>query len=99
MLKKPFDEEAEDFFGPVEIPSFTSFFFVLCDQGLFALSSRRNDLIKTMKGLMMQTIKPVIKSKKGYQGGVEELGNFREGFCWKVNAMIGGDEITWIMCT
>lgn len=48
---------------------------------------------------MMQTIKPVIKSKKGYQGGVEELGNFREGFCWKVNAMIGGDEITWIMCT
>jgi hypothetical protein len=30
-------------------------------------------------------MKPVIMTKKGFTGGLEDLGNFKEGFCFKVN--------------
>jgi hypothetical protein len=64
--------------------------------GIFALSSRRNDLVKTVKQIALAAIKPVVKTKKGISGGVEDLGNFREGFCWKV---VKSDDSQWIMCT
>jgi len=32
------------------------------------------------------------------KGGVEELGNFAEGFCLKTTANNAGDELAWIMC-
>lgn len=98
-MKKPHDEEAADDFGPVEIPDQTSFFFLLSNTGLSVLSSRRNDLTKTMKFLAISSIKPITKTKMGLSGGVEDLGNFKEGFCWKVNADNDGEEVTWIMCT
>jgi len=98
-MKKPHDEEAADDFGPVEIPDQTSFFFLLSNTGISCLSSRRNDLTKTMKFLSISGIKPIVKGKTGLSGGVEDLGNFKEGFCWKVNADMDGEEVTWIMCT
>jgi len=52
-----------------------------------------------MKALAISVIKPVIKVKGGYTGGVEDLGNFREGFCWKVNGSQDGEDVTWIMCS
>lgn len=47
----------------------------------------------------INSIKPVTMKRNGYSGGVEDLGNFKEGFCWKVNAMVDGNDNTWIMCT
>lgn len=43
----------------------------------------------------MNSIKPIIKTKKGLTGGLEDIGNFKEGFCYKV---ITGAEESWIMC-
>jgi len=43
----------------------------------------------------MTDIKPISKNMKNgaYNGGLEDLGNFREGFCWKVVNM---DDSMWI---
>lgn len=65
--------------------------------GIHALSARRNDLVNTVKTLQLSAIKPVIKTPKGVTGGLEDIGNFAEGFCLKVNAM-SEKEISWIMC-
>jgi hypothetical protein len=42
----------------------------------------------------MNSIKPIIKTKKGLTGGLEDIGNFKEGFCYKV---ITGAEESWIV--
>jgi hypothetical protein len=48
---------------------------------------------------MLDNIKPIYKSaKKGIQGGVEDLGSFSEGDCFKINGLREGAEVTWIMC-
>jgi hypothetical protein len=49
-----------------------------------ALTSRRNNIAKISQVLPIAEIKPVVRTKKGITGGIEELGNFREGYCWKV---------------
>jgi len=65
---------------------------------MHALSGRRNDITRTMMTMALSDIKPIIKSKKGLTGGCEDLGNFAEGDCLKVNAMNNGNEVSWIMC-
>jgi len=60
------------------------------------LTSRRNDLTKTVKSMSIHDIKPIFKNAKGYGGGLEDIGNFKEGFCWKV---IKSDDASWIMCS
>lgn len=35
-------------------------------------------------------------TKKGVSGGIEDIGNFKEGFCWKV---VMDSEDVWIMCS
>lgn len=94
--KKPFDEEAEDEFGAIEIPGPDMFYFVVGPKGLMALTSRRNNIAKVTKVMPINIMKPIVKTKKGLTGGVEDLGNFREGFCWKV---VMDDDREWIMCT
>jgi len=89
------ESEEKDDFGLVNVPSRDKFWIVLNKLGLFALSSRRNDLTKTMKSLHMDIIKPIVKTKKGLSGGLEDIGNFREGFCFKI---ISVAEESWIMC-
>jgi len=58
--KKPRDMEAMDNFGPIEIPSKTMFWFVLNSQGLYALTSRRNTLIKTQKFMPLAKVKSIV---------------------------------------
>jgi hypothetical protein len=53
-------------------------------------------LVKTVKSVTIAEIKPIVKTKKGYTGGLSDLGNFREGFCFKV-ALSDGPE--WVMCS
>lgn len=47
IQKKPHDVEASDESGPIEIPSSTSFWMIVNSKGVFALSSRRNDITKS----------------------------------------------------
>lgn len=44
----------------------------------------------------MSEIKPISKAGNVYGGGLEDLGNFKEGFCFKV---IQTNDDAWIMCT
>lgn len=46
--------------------------------------------------MSIHDIKPVSKTSKGYGGGLEDIGNFKEGFCFKV---VKSDDSSWIMCT
>lgn len=52
-------------------------------------------MTKTVKALHFDIIKPIVKTKRGLSGGLEDLGNFKEGFCFKV---ISTAEESWIMC-
>ena len=68
------------------------------------MNFRRNDLTKTKKTVPLAAIKPIIQTRRGFtgtqshllKGGLEDMGNYAEGFCFKVNAL-GGEEETWIV--
>ena len=51
-------------------------------------------MAKTQRSIHMNSIKPIIKTKKGLTGGLEDIGNFKEGFCFKV---ITGAEESWVV--
>jgi hypothetical protein len=53
-------------------------------------------MTKTSKSLALAEIKPITKSSKGFSGGLEDLGNFKEGFCLKI---ISSDDDEWVVCT
>jgi len=53
-------------------------------------------MTKTVKSLSIHDIKPISKNSKGFSGGLEDLGNFKEGFCWKV---LTSEEEEWVMCS
>jgi len=63
--------------------------------GLFALTQRRNDLVHAAKFMGINSMKPITKGKNGFKGGLEDIGNFKEGFCFKVVSSKGE---TWIIC-
>jgi len=97
--KKPAPVEVEeDDHGLIEIPNQDSFFFQLTNSGIFVTATRRNDLARTVDALPLANIKPIVKTKKGFSGGLEDQGNFEEGFCFRVNAMGGPEELIWVIC-
>jgi len=49
-----------DDYGNIDIPDRDKFFLYLSKEGLFAVSSRRNDLTKTKKSVPLAAIKPII---------------------------------------
>lgn len=79
----------------MDIPDREHFFMILNREGLFALASRRNDLAHTMRTLMLDAIKPIHQTKTGTIGGLENIGNFKEGYCFKCMTVPGA---VWIMC-
>jgi len=96
QAKKPHDMEAQDEFGPIEIPDHANWFFILTSSSINVVSSRRNVLTKNTRSLPINAIKPIFFSaEKGYQGGLEDTGNFREGFCFSVITMEAG---SWVCC-
>lgn len=89
------DSPTSDEYGKIRIPERTTFYFILNKLGFFAMTNRRNDLAKTQRSLHMDSIKPIIKTKKGLSGGLEDIGNFKEGFCFKV---VSSAEESWVIC-
>jgi len=43
----------------------SEFFFVIAKKGLFFLTSRRNEMTKTVKAIDIANIKPIMKNSKG----------------------------------
>lgn len=77
-------EEEEDDFGPVAVPDRNSFFMVLTATELIALDSRYNAMTRAVASIAISNIKPVSKGKKGFTGGLVDIGNFKEGFCFEI---------------
>lgn len=50
----------------------------------------------TIKSMPTNQIKPIIVTKNGVSGGLDDIGNFKEGYCWRV---IQSDDVNWVMCS
>ncbi len=68
--------EDSDEFGTIAIPDAFHFFFVVTDQYILILSSRNQQISRAVQSL------PIIKllpQRDGMKGGVEDVGDFKEG--------------------
>lgn len=96
--RKPgFTDKEKDEFGFFNIPDDTHFFFILTKKSLFAVNARRNDIAKTYKSLELEWIEPVVTGDlvQGYKGGLEDIGNFKEGFCFRIKSQTN---VIWNVC-
>jgi len=97
--KKPIETPGlADDHGEIDIPSMDSFFFQLTNNGLFVTATRRNDLARTVDSLAFRSIKPIYKVNGEYSGGLKDEGNFAEGFCFRLNALSGPEDLVWVVC-
>lgn len=92
-----FTDKDKDENGFFNIPDDTHFFFVLTRKTLYAMNARRNDIAKTYKSIELQWIEPTVTGDlvQGYKGGLEDIGNFREGFCFRLKSTTN---IIWNIC-
>ena len=87
----------KDEFGPIDIPDNTHFFAVASTDALYILSGRRNDISKTQAVIPYSSLYPQEPANSKFLGGVEDIGNFKEGFCFKLKQRSSGT-IEWIVC-
>jgi len=88
------ESEMTDEVGKVDIPDNKSFYMVLTTSTLNILTSRRNQITKTIDVLDLRNVNPITSSvsQSGdliYRGGMEVLGKFDEGKCVKLNFRSG----------
>lgn len=87
----------EDDFGPIEIPDKVHFFFVLTAEAIYVFTARRNDITKIQRTMTFSSIVPQVG---GYwMGGVEDLGEFTEGNCFRVKSSSKASDEVWAICT
>jgi hypothetical protein len=85
---------AADDIGPVNVPDQKSFFMVVTRHSLNILKSRRNDLSQTQDVIFYSDLKklegPTMKDGiEFYSGGVQRIGEFTEGWCFKLSLNLG----------
>jgi len=92
-----FTDKDKDEWGFLNIPDDTHFFFILTRKTLYAMNARRNDIAKTYKSIEMDWIEPTITGDQtvGYKGGLEDIGNFKEGFCFRLKSTTN---VIWNIC-
>jgi len=83
-----------DSVGRINIPDNKSFYMVLTTTTLNILSSRRNQITKTIDVIDIRGLNKISQTvtKDGdmnYKGGMEILGKFDEGTCFKIIAKTG----------
>jgi len=76
--------------GAINIPDKNSFYMILTSTTLNILTSRRNQVTKTIDVIDLNQLKKIDLStdKEGnmsYKGGLEIMGTFDEGKCIKLN--------------
>lgn len=97
--------------GNLKIPSRFHFFARLMPNNFNILFSREHDLMRNADTLNIDIIKPVPEDKR-LKGGIQDLGDFEEGKCIQVSAVVptifketfysgtdGGFDEYWIICT
>ena len=78
------------------IPKKTYFYGTLFDKTFNIANSKKDSFQQNFDVINIATIKPVVEQKK-YLGGIEDFGNFKEGFCFKVKTE-AGESLVWIIC-
>jgi len=85
----PAEKEKQDQVGYIEIPDENSFYFVLTTTTLNILSSRRNMITQTVSVIDLNIIDKISlindNGTESYKGGLEIMGDFDEGKCFKLN--------------
>ena len=95
--KRHYNKEESDEFGRIDIPDRVHFFAILTADAFYIVSARRNDLGKTQNVVPLKSLWNQIPSSNKYQGAVEDVGNFNEGFCFKLRQRNEG-VIEWVIC-
>jgi hypothetical protein len=74
-----------------------SFYALLLDDYFNILSAREKDFEKTVEILQINNIKNMTDPKT-YKGGIEDFGNFKEGFCFKIKTVELKKNFEYILC-
>ena len=78
------------------IPKETFFYGTLFDKTFNIANSKKDQFTQNFDVINIATIKPVTE-ESAYKGGIEEFGNFKEGYCFKVKTE-SGESFVWILC-
>ncbi len=93
-----FDQEKgelpPDDFGPMSIPDSFHFFFVVTNEYMMILSARSQQISRAVQSLPIRKLLP---QREEMKGGVEDVGDFKEGFCFKLSFLIDGKK-EFIVC-
>ncbi len=81
VLKRDLDKK--DKWGTFAIPTKFHFFLTLTRDTLSFVSSRKNQLQKSVDSLQVDLINPIPKEDM-FKGGVQKLGEFDEGYCFQI---------------
>lgn len=81
------DLTEKDEYGFKNIPDNIHFYGMMNDQTLYLVQARRNDLAKTYLSIEFNLLKEIVLPKKPGEkisGGLIDMGNFKEGSCFKL---------------
>jgi hypothetical protein len=111
QVVKHSERALKDRAGFVNIPTKFHYYAKLMKDGLHVLSSRRNNMMRTIDVLPIDLITPVPENARN-KGGVSDLGNFDEGKCIQVETLVPayynkyfysgydkGMSENWVVCT
>lgn len=94
------NREMSDDCGPMEIPDQYHFFFYLTSDSMLIVSARKNSLAKTLRVLHFKKEKNAEQQvdHTDYLIGVEDQGNYQEGYCFKLRVENCGMSEFLILC-
>ncbi len=79
-----------DQYGALDIPDQHKFFVTLTVEGIFVSSTRKNAMANTVDVVYLSSLAQQTSSENCYVGGVENQGDFREGYCFRLVRPTGG---------
>jgi hypothetical protein len=86
-----------DSIGYINIPNEDFFFFKLCKEDLIMFTARNERYKQFKKSLKLADLVPQITTIP-FKGGIEEVGNFQEGFCFMLKYISNGQHYIWELC-
>ena len=84
--------------GSIEVPDPYHFFFYLTYDNLYIVSARKNALAKTFRVLGLRTADMRTNVKSEFVLGVDDQGNYQEGYCFKLRVQNCGLSEFIILC-
>jgi hypothetical protein len=96
LLNRTEDIVTTDEFGTLNIPDDHHFYFMMTASTLYMVNARKNDLAKTHMSVDFKDLEDRAEDDEGNEtGGVQDIGDFKEGFCFKLIAKTGDQ---WTFC-